>query len=143
MGSEEGQKNLRERNELRARCKAGSMEELDKAIGAASSSNTDEVPKASPAKRKSHVEKDETPIKDRAVKQRRVALGQVSPPTKALALDEEVLEEAGKANLAEQLRNLAARPDVLALGRSSQELWHALKAHNGMVNAAKHALLSA
>merc|ERR1712156_223916 len=130
--SEEGQKNLRERNELRRQCKTEGMEELGKAVSDL---------KNTPTKRAQDVE-EHTPTKDRVVKQRRVAPVRASPPTKEPSLDEKVLEEAGKANLSEQLRNLAARPDVLALGKSSQELWDALQAHNGMVNATKHALLS-
>jgi len=141
--SEEGRKNLRERNELLRQCKAEGTEELNNALAATDSSQTDGALKHTPTKRTKAVQDEDTPTKGSAAKQRRVAPTRASPPIKGPALDEEILQEAEKANLVEQLRNLAARSDVLALGRSSQELLEALKAHNGMVNAAKHALLSA
>jgi hypothetical protein len=39
------------------------------------------------------------------------------------------------------LLNLAARPEIQALKKSSQELLEALQGNGGMVNAAKRALL--
>jgi len=129
--SEEGRKNLRERNELLRQCRLESKEELDSAtVGG-------ETTGASPAKRAAKTgAAAETPVK-----LRRVASSKGSPQSSDQALDEKVLEEASKAGLQEQLRNLASRPEVLALGKSSQELWDALKASNGMVNASKRALL--
>merc|ERR1712150_31151 len=97
----------------------------------------------SPVKR---TKADETPgtqgCNETPAKQRRVSNVRAPPPTTDSEFDEKVLEEASRADMLAQLRNLAGRPDVLALGRSSQELLNALKANGGMVNAAKRALLT-
>jgi len=124
--SEEGQKNLQERTECVRKIKLTGEEELAKALGKNLEAST-----VSPVKRTATAPSQETPAKHRKV-----------TPTE-LALDEKVVEEAGKADLLAQLKNLAARPDVAALGKSSQEIWHALKSSSGMVNAAKRALVGA
>lgn len=131
--SEEGRKNLAERSEIFRRIKAEGKEELDKAVAAAEGGVT------SPAKRASTEPTNVTPAKQR----RAVPAGTPSAGGTEVQWDEEVLKEAGRADLLEQLRNLAARPDVRALGKTPQELWQVLKASSGMVNAAKRALLSA
>jgi len=134
--SEEGKKNLAERSELIKRSKATSKEELDQAIdGIAPKSGA----VATPVKRSRSAEAM-TP--EPPAKQRRQPPAKDSPVA-GPALDEKILEEAAKSNWVVQLRNLAARPDVQAMGKTSDQLWQALKASNGMVNAAKHALLSA
>jgi len=137
--SEEGRKNLLERNELIRQCKATSREELGNALVAMSGET-----EVSPVKRTTRAEEtsgtqgcSETPAK-----QRRVSNVRAPPPTTDPMFDEKVLEEASKADMLAQLRNLAGRPDVLALGRSPEELLDALKANGGMVNAAKRALLT-
>lgn len=56
-------------------------------------------------------------------------------------IDITVLAEASKLGFEGQLKNLAGRADVVASGKSSKELLEALRSSNGLVNAAKHALL--
>ena len=58
-----------------------------------------------------------------------------------VAIDTDVLTEAGKVGLEAMLRNLAARAEVAATGKSSRELFDALKTSGGLVNAAKRALI--
>jgi len=72
-------------------------------------------------------------------KERAAARGKVPE----VAIDSEVLAEAGKAGLEGMLRNLAARPEIVASGKSSREVFEALKASGGLVNPAKRALLGA
>lgn len=79
------------------------------------------------------------PHSEEKIKQRR-ATARV-PASTGPFLDEKTIEEAGKVDMLAQLRNLATRPEVLALGKSAEELLGALKASNGMVNAAKRKLL--
>merc|ERR1712050_526343 len=57
-------------------------------------------------------------------------------------IDADVLAEAAKLGLDGMLRNLAARPEVIACGKSSRDIFSALQASGGLVNAAKRALLS-
>lgn len=57
------------------------------------------------------------------------------------AIEEEVLQEASGLSLSAQLINLAGRPEVQALKKSSQELLNALRANDGIVNAAKRYLI--
>jgi len=58
-------------------------------------------------------------------------------------IDASVLAEAAKAGMDGKLRNLAARPEIMASGKSSKELFAALQASEGLVNPAKRALLGA
>merc|ERR1712129_309865 len=139
--SEEGRKILSERAALISQSKATGAEELGRAIDAMEGGETDRATKATPTKRAHDAMK--TPTKETPAKQRRVSVGKVTAASKEPFLDEPILEEAGKIDLVAQPRNLASRPDVCALGKSSQQLLDVLKTHNGMVNAAKHALLSA
>merc|ERR1740129_545467 len=60
-----------------------------------------------------------------------------------VAIDAGVLAEASKAGMEGMLQNLAARPEVVASGKSSSEIFQALKASGGLVNPAKRALLGA
>merc|ERR1712217_295917 len=57
-------------------------------------------------------------------------------------IDADVLAEASKLGLDGMLRNLAARPEVIACGKSSREIFSTLQASGGLVNAAKRALVS-
>merc|ERR1711870_71903 len=57
-------------------------------------------------------------------------------------IDADVLAEAAKLGLDGMLRNLAARAEVIACGKSSREIFSTLQASGGLVNAAKRALLS-
>jgi len=59
----------------------------------------------------------------------------------ALQLDEKVLAEAAKLGFEGALRNLAARPEVVASGKQARALLDALQASKGLVNPAKRALL--
>merc|ERR1712060_193015 len=69
------------------------------------------------------------------------------PPAKQLAavepcVEEAVLQEASALNLQGLLLNLAGRPEVRAMKKSSHELLQALKDSGGMVNAAKRILVA-
>mmetsp|Transcript_11296 Transcript_11296/g.30174 ORF Transcript_11296/g.30174 Transcript_11296/m.30174 type:complete len:343 (-) Transcript_11296:89-1117(-) len=64
-------------------------------------------------------------------------------PAQDTSIDADVLAEADKAGLASMLKNLAARPEVAALGKPSRVLLDALKKSNGLVNPAKRALVEA
>jgi len=68
-----------------------------------------------------------------------------APPTKEdqVTIDADVLADASKACLEGMLRNLAARPEVVASGKSSREIFKALQASGGLVNSAKRALVGA
>jgi len=59
-----------------------------------------------------------------------------------VAIDADVLAEAGKNGLEAMLRNLAARPEVVASGKSSREMFDALKTSGGLVNVAKRSLIA-
>mmetsp|Transcript_82827 Transcript_82827/g.192464 ORF Transcript_82827/g.192464 Transcript_82827/m.192464 type:complete len:320 (-) Transcript_82827:60-1019(-) len=61
--------------------------------------------------------------------------------TSEVAVDTDVLAEADKFGLGSMLKNLASRPEVMASGKSSKELFKALQASGGLVNPAKRALL--
>jgi len=124
--SDEGNKILTERNTILKESLAASKEALAGALGG-EDGQPSQAAKAL-----------ETPVK-----RSRPAPAARTAPSKEPALDENVAQEAEKADLLPQLRNLFCRPDVAALGKSHQELLDALKANKGMVNAAKHALLSA
>merc|ERR1711972_257789 len=50
-------------------------------------------------------------------------------------IDADVLAEAAKLGLDGMLRNLAARPEVIACGKSSREIFSTLQASGGLVNA--------
>lgn len=58
-----------------------------------------------------------------------------------IKIDESVLAEARKAQLEGALKNLANRPEIVALELKADRILSTLKAHNGLVNSAKHALL--
>lgn len=58
-------------------------------------------------------------------------------------IDAGVLAEATKAGLEGSLRNLAARPEIVASGKSSKEILAALQASSGLVHPARRALLGA
>jgi len=94
----------------------------------------------SPAKRAKVPDANATPQKQRSVARPVARLPIVAATPE---IDEEVLQEAGKLSLNAQLVNLISRPEVQALKKSSQEILDALKAKDGMVNAAKRFLLEA
>lgn len=58
-------------------------------------------------------------------------------------IEEEVLEEARSLGLERSLKNLAARSEVQSKGSSAQEMLHALRMAEGLVNKAKQLLLGA
>lgn len=60
-----------------------------------------------------------------------------------VAIDADVLAEASKAGMDGMLRNLAGRPEVVASGKSSREIFKALQVAGGLVNPAKRALVGA
>jgi len=98
--------------------------------------------KASPAAKraKAATEPTTTPVKP----QRPAAAKQPSSTAPAAVepcIDEAVLQEASALRLQGMLLNLAGRPEVQALKKSSQELLKALKDSGGMVNAAKRILV--
>lgn len=55
-------------------------------------------------------------------------------------IEEDVLAEAGKLDMVGALRNLAGRPEVVASGKTSRQIFAALQASEGLVNVAKRAL---
>jgi len=128
--SEEGKKVLEERNEIIRQCKVAQVEQLAEAMDSA---NLKDPPSAIRRVAETEARSLETPVKKARIV--------VAPQEICVSLDDKVAEEAEKAGFAVQLCNLASRADVQALNKSSQELWDALRAHNGMVNAAKRALL--
>merc|ERR1712196_522207 len=100
---------------------------------------------ATPVKRQS-TRATATPVKKQSTEATAAPVKRGRPSAKPLTefvLEEKVLEAASKADMLEQLHNLAGRPDVLALKKTPQELLDALTANNGLVNAAKHSLLGA
>jgi len=127
--SEGGKTILEERNAIIKQCKAAQVEQLAEAMGPSDESS------ATPSV---DARSFETPTK-----KRRTSSGAAAAPLQQAEpiLDEKVVAEAEQADLLAQLKNLASRPDVQALKKSSQEIWEALRAHSGMVNAAKRALL--
>mmetsp|Transcript_71771 Transcript_71771/g.198125 ORF Transcript_71771/g.198125 Transcript_71771/m.198125 type:complete len:328 (-) Transcript_71771:87-1070(-) len=66
-----------------------------------------------------------------------------TPAKEEAAIDADVLAEANKLGLDCMLRNLASRPEVVASGKSSREVFNALQAAGGLVNPAKRALMAA
>merc|ERR1711920_333203 len=123
VNSEEGREILHKRSEILRQCKAESAGALAEATA-------------------SHTEAAKHRVSETPVKQRRVVPArapQIAEPT----IDEKVLERAGQSDLAPQLRNLASRPEIMALKKTPEELLDALRAHGGIVNAAKRSLLPA
>merc|ERR1739845_26818 len=82
-----------------------------------------------------------TPEKKEVVKGAGVKRKNDTPKKEEPVVDAAVLALASKLGFEGALKNLTARADVIASGKSAQELLDALKASNGLVNAAKHALL--
>lgn len=76
-----------------------------------------------------------TPVSE--AKKSRTSGGKATGPH----IDEKVLVKARKLGLEEALKNLAARPEVMSSGKSTQKILDALEAKGGLVNPAKHALL--
>jgi hypothetical protein len=60
-----------------------------------------------------------------------------------IEIDAAILKEAQALSFASQLKNLAARPDVISSGKSHKEMLDALNKNDGLVNKAKAALLGA
>lgn len=60
-----------------------------------------------------------------------------------VAIETSVLKAASDLGFGASLKNLAARKEVAESGKTAEELLEALKKSNGLVNAAKHALLGA
>lgn len=99
-------------------------------------------------------EKDQTPVKgtkrSKSVSQSVASMLQATPAKRAkktaeekksdVAIDPDVLQESGKLGLEGMLRNLAGRPEVLASGKTSRQIFAALQASGGLVNVAKRAL---
>jgi len=141
--SEEGQKNTSERKELLAKIKASAKDELGEALAVEEAAPPAQV---SPAKRTKASDEAKDTVQDSLetpAKQRRTSIPKALAFPSKPVLDEKVTEAAGKADMLVALQNLAARPEVMALGKSSEELLDALKASSGMVNAAKRVLLGA
>jgi hypothetical protein len=66
-----------------------------------------------------------------------------APATTEVEIDGAVLKEAEALKFASQLKNLAARQDVVSSGKSHKQMLDALKNSEGLVNKAKAALLGA
>lgn len=97
------------------------------------------TPKKASPKKRSAPAKDEASAKQPPAKRGRTA----AKATPEVSIDASVLAEAEKLGWAGELKNLAARPDVLAAGKSSRDLLEALKDSKGLVNPARRALLGA
>jgi len=66
------------------------------------------------------------------------------PDTKGgVAISDSIMAKAKAAGHEDALKNLASRPDVIASGKNDAKLFKALQSSNGLVNAAKRALLGA
>lgn len=63
--------------------------------------------------------------------------------SKEIQIDEKLVKEAEGLKLLAQLKNLAARPDIAASGKSHGDMLNALKTSEGLVNKAKAVLLGA
>jgi len=151
--TEAGRQNLAERNELLRKCRTTGGEELEQAMQAVQEDKATGALDSPPAKRSRKAE--QTPSTQTAALDSppaKSARGADQTPAKKLSkaprskgassiLDETVVVEATEAKMLEQLRNLAGRPEVLALGKSGGDLLSVLKKHNGMVNPAKRALM--
>jgi len=91
--------------------------------------------KASPKKRESASEGESPPAKKAKVAK--------NAKPQAPVIDADVLKKAQGLSLEAALRNLIARPDVVAKDFSHAKLLDALEKSDGLVNKAKHALLGA
>merc|ERR1719482_1027927 len=93
-------------------------------------------PPAKGAKRHAgeEMQKKETPAK-------RVKTSKGVARQAGVDIDEGVLAEARKGDLEGALKNLANRPEIVALGLKADKMLSTLKSCNGLVNSAKHALL--
>merc|ERR1711972_746522 len=138
--SEEGRKSIEEWADIKRKCKAATAELAAVNVAPKELSQQNEIAHTSPTKVANGASAFE--LKETPVKQRRVVCAR-APSNEEPLLDEKVVEEAGKVGLLAQLRNLASRPEVLALQKSSQKLLDALKANDGLVNAAKRSLVGA
>jgi hypothetical protein len=63
--------------------------------------------------------------------------------SKEAEIDADVLKEAERLSFVSQIKNLAARPDVISSGKSQKDMLDALKTSDGLVNKAKSLLLTA
>jgi hypothetical protein len=107
---------------------------------------------AKEAEEKAQVEKDkrmarkrskgpvDTPEKT-AAPAKKLRTAKATGPAPGPEIDAKVLVEAATAGMEAGLRNLAARPEVLASGKTSRAILDALKSSGGLVNPAKRALL--
>lgn len=91
--------------------------------------------KASPQKRAAEADKRATPAK--------AGRKSKSSEPEAPTVDAVLLKEAEALKLEGPLKNLLARPDIVAKGVSQKQMLEALKKHGGLVNKAKAALLGA
>merc|ERR1719226_244016 len=91
--------------------------------------------KAKEAKGKEAKKPSTTPASD-VKRPKKVAKTEPAPPQ----IDADVLAEAAKLGYEGVLKNLAARPEVAASGKSHRALLDALEASQGLVNPAKRAL---
>jgi len=94
--------------------------------------------KPSPKKRKVANSSKSTPTSSVASRK-----GSKSAQTVGVDIGDDVLTQARAAGYESQLKNLAARPDVVKSGKKDSDLLKALNDSNGLVNPAKRALLGA
>jgi len=76
-----------------------------------------------------------------AKKARRSLKGAATIADKGPQIDEKVLAEAASMGLDAALRNLASRPEVVAVAKGSAEILAALQTSGGLVNPAKRSLI--
>lgn len=94
---------------------------------------------STPAKASSKKRAREVCQGDSTTKRNRAAGKQLQ--ASGAAIDEAVIEEARSLGLESSLKNLASRAEVQAKGPSAQEMLHALKTAEGLVNKAKQLLV--
>lgn len=114
---------------------------------AAEEKEEEEKEEKTPAPKRTKAEKSEAPPAKRAKKDEQVAApkakaGKAKGP-EVPEIDAGILAEAKKLGWDGQLRILASREDVKALGKKDKDLLAALKTSNGLVNPARRAMLGA
>jgi len=99
------------------------------------------APKAKRARKNDDAKNDDAKASPPAKKGRKGK--NANPPSPSVKLDDAILKAAEELNMGDALRNLASREEMVKEGVTSDKLFEALKASDGLVNKAKAALLAA
>jgi len=116
----------------------GEMEAYKEKLAEAAAQEPESPPAKTAGKKRAGDESDKKQPQPRKAK-----VAKAASKKNTVEINEAVLLEAQKEGLYAALQNLAGRPDVIALGATDEKMLSVLKQHNGLVNAAKHALLGA